>query len=353
MAARLREASMTRWKWLSTTALSCALLFACAITAYDAWGTELWHGGDARGEIPASMLASYQRPATVPAPTGNPITASAAALGRRLFFDRRLSGSGMMSCATCHDPKHGWQDGRALSTGDGGRVLSRHTPTLLNVAWAEPLFWDGRTDTLEEQAKGPLANPQEMNIGLDKVVAIVGSDASYRAAFATAYPGGPIDINAISRAIATFERTLVSGSAPFDRRVAGDLGAISPNAARGFVLFNTKARCAVCHSGWRLTDDGFKDIGLPGTDLGRGKIVPILPILRFSFKTPTLRNIAARGPYMHDGSLPTLAAVIDHYNKPPLRRASMAPEIGNLHLSGSEKSDIVAFLESLTSRDEQ
>jgi cytochrome c peroxidase len=288
----------------------------------------------------------------VPAPTGNPINRARTDLGRALFFDPRLSGSGAIACATCHQPALGWQDGRPRAVGHLGAKLSRRTPTILNIAWSEPLFWDGRADTLEEQAKGPLSAPQEMNMPAGQAVANVRSIAGYRRAFAAAYPGEPITIETIARAIATFERTIVSGIAPFDRWIAGDRDAISPAARRGFALFNSpRTNCSSCHSGWRLTDDGFHDIGLPGTDPGRSKFMPDIPILEHAFKTPTLRNIAERGPYMHDGSLPTLEAVLDHYANGFARRPSLAPEMKPFALSSGEKADLIAFLQSLSSRD--
>jgi len=190
-----------------------------------------------------------------------------------------------------------------------------------------------------------------MNMPLDKAVGRLRDIPGYRAAFARAYPGKPIDVDTMVGAIASYERTMVSGVAPFDKWVAGDANAVSDAAKRGFVLFNTKAHCAACHSGWRLTDDGFHDIGLPGADMGRSAIVPGLPILEHAFKTPTLRNVAERAPYMHDGSIGTLAAVIDHYDHGYVDRASLSPEMRRAPLSATEKSDLIAFLQTLTSRD--
>lgn len=308
--------------------------------------------GDVVDSRPVDLLTSFRRPTAVPAPENNPITALKAALGKALFFDPRLSGSGTIACATCHNPSLGWEDGRPLGVGHHGSILTRHTPTILNVAWAEPLFWDGRADTLEEQVKAPISAVAEMNMPLDKAAEAVRDIPGYRAAFAAAFPGKAIDIETIAKAIATYERTVISGIAPFDRWVDGDKNAISEPAKRGFAIFNTKAGCSSCHSGWRFSDDGFHDIGLPGNDMGRAMIMPGLTILERAFKTPTLRNIAQRPPYMHDGSLATLEAVIDHYNQGFVERPSLAPEIKRINLNDQEKADLVAFLQSLSSRDE-
>ncbi|HYE45640.1 MAG TPA: cytochrome c peroxidase [Caulobacter sp.] len=305
----------------------------------------------ASGDQVQVLLQAYQRPTAIPAPADNPITEAKAELGKALFFDPRLSGSGAISCASCHNPGLGWEDGLALGVGHQGTKLGRHTPTILNTAWAEPLFWDGRATTLEEQAKGPIASSAEMNMPHEDVVKVVQGIPGYRTAFAKAFPGEPIDLDTIAKAIATYERTVVSGQAPFDRWAGGDQAAISESAKRGFVLFNTKAQCSTCHMGWRFTDDGFHDIGLAGDDMGRAKVMPGLPILERAFKTPTLRNIAERGPYMHDGSLASLEAVVDHYDNGFVRRPSLSASIKPLNLSKDERADLVAFMRTLSSQD--
>jgi cytochrome c peroxidase len=273
------------------------------------------------------------------------------ALGRTLFFDPRLSGSGAISCATCHNPSLGWEDGLKRGIGHRGAELGRHTPTIIDVAWAEPLFWDGRAATLEEQAKGPIKSASEMNMPHDEAVKRVASISGYRAAFERAYPGEGVNIDTIAKAIASYERTIVSAKAPFDRWAEGDSQAISDSAKRGFVLFNGKAGCATCHSGWRFTDDGFHDIGLPSQDLGRAAIAPGIKVLEHAFKTPTLRNVDQRAPYMHDGSVATLEAVVDHYDHGFVARESLAPEMKPLKLTADEKADLIAFMRSLTSHD--
>lgn len=295
--------------------------------------------------------ADFARPADIPMPADNASTPERVALGAQLFFDPRLSGSGVISCASCHNPGLGWQDGMALGLGHMGGRLRRHTPTILNVAYGEPFFWDGRADTLEQQAKGPMSAPAEMNRPPGSVVETVAGISGYRDEFARAYPGKPISMDTIAAAIAAFERTVVSGRAPFDAWVAGDPDAISPAAKRGYALFTGKGNCAVCHQGWRFSDDGFHDIGLPDEDRGRAAISAGIPQLEHAFKTPTLRNIRERAPYMHDGSVATLEAVVDHYDNGFKARASLDPQMHRLNLSAAEKHDLVAFLDSLSSTD--
>lgn len=297
-------------------------------------------------------MAEYRRPATIPYPSDNVRTAARDVLGRTLFFDPRLSGSGWIACATCHNPGLGWGDGLPRATGHGMRQLDRRTPTILNLAWAPALFWDGRAGSLEEQALGPIQNAREMNLSLDVLVKRLGRIDGYRALFARAYPGEGISGATVAKAIATFERGVVSSTAPFDRWIAGDTQAMTPAAQRGFVLFNEKARCATCHTSWRFSDDGFYDIGVESNDEGRGKLTPGIEIARFAFKTPTLRNVERRAPYMHNGAIATLAGVIELYDRGGLvRRPSLSPEIRPIGLTAAEKQDLVQFLRALTSPD--
>jgi cytochrome c peroxidase len=305
----------------------------------------------ARSAEPHSQRSSFERPATVPQPKGNPITSEKVVLGQMLFFDPRLSGSGLISCATCHNPGLAWGDGLPKGIGHLGSRLGRHTPTILDVAFGEPYFWDGRAATLEDQAKGPLTSAKEMNMSVDAAIPLLRSIPGYIDAFSRAYPGQPISLDTVAAAIASFERTVISNDAPFDRWVKGDDKAISSAAARGFALFNGKANCAACHMTWRMTDDGFHDIGLHDTDRGRAAIMPGIVQLEQAFKTPTLRNINQRAPYMHDGSLPTLAAVIDHYDSGFETRPSLDTNIHRLGLTNEEKADLLAFLDTLTSAD--
>jgi len=297
------------------------------------------------------LKAKYRRPATVPFPKENGFTRDRELLGRTLFFDPRLSSSNFISCATCHNPAFSWGDGLPKGIGHGMKEVGRRTPTILNLAWIEPLFWDGRAPDLEAQALGPIQAPGEMNQSLEATIAKLKDVEGYRRLFEIAYPGEGITEKTLAKAIATFERTVVSGIAPFDEWVAGKEDAISASAKRGFMLFNTKAQCSACHSGWSFTDGSFHDIGLASPDLGRGKLIPNVQRMQHAFKTPTLRNVDHRGPYMHDGSVATLEAVVEYYNSKFVSRPSLSHEIKRLGLTPTDISDIVAFMKTLTSAD--
>src|SRR3984957_4661936 len=233
-----------------------------------------------------ATLADYRRPPKLPVPRTNPMTPDKVALGQMLFFDPRLSGSGAISCASCHNPALGWSDALPKGLGHMGGRLGRHTPTILNVAYGEPYFWDGRAATLEDQAKGPLTSAKEMDMPADLAITRLQSIPGYVAAFDRAFPGKGVSLETFAAAVASYERTVVSNAAPFDKWVAGDEQAVPPAAKRGFVLFNGKAHCAVCHAGWRMSDDGFHDIGLPGTDRGRAAVAPGIVQLEHAFKPP-------------------------------------------------------------------
>jgi cytochrome c peroxidase len=299
---------------------------------------------------PSGALAAYRRPASIPFPEANPHTPAREKLGRTLFFDPRLSRSGIMACATCHNPGFAWSDGLPRAVGHGMKELRRRTPAIANLAWGELFFWDGRAASLEEQALGPITSSDEMNLPPEELLRRLGGVAEYAALFEAAYPGEGITLDTIGKAIATFERTIVSGTAPFDRWVAGDPSAVSEPAQRGFALFETKARCSVCHAGWRFTDDSFHDLGVAGEDLGRGGVLEGIESVRFAFKTPSLRDVTRRAPYMHDGSEPTLAEVIELYALGGrVERPSLSHEIRPVDLDARERADLVAFLESLAS----
>jgi len=298
-----------------------------------------------------SLKSLYERPATIPFPKDSPYTAKRAALGKLLFFDSRLSVHRNISCATCHNPSFGWETPTALSVGAANKPLGRHSPTLLNLAWAETFFWDGRASSLEEQSGGPIETADEMNMPFEDLIKRLNSIKGYPPLFENAFPGEGISKSTIQKAVATFERTLVSGPAPFDRWVEGEEHALSAAAKRGFGLFVGKAQCSLCHMGWNFTDQQFHDIGLPDeTDQGRKKITGQAADV-FAFKTPGLRNIMQRAPYMHNGSLETLTEVIDHYRNGGMQRDSLSPLMKPFDLSRQELSDMMAFFESLTGED--
>lgn len=332
------------------------VLVICLVLAAFLCGNS--HAGSETPIINAAELmqlqAQYRRPKAIPYPDNNPYTKDKIRLGHKLFFDPRLSVSGTRSCATCHNPSLDWTDGLPRAVSLDGKPLRRKTPTILNLAWDELYFWDGRAESLEDQATKPIEAKDEMG-GVDMHALMAGFVATdeYARLFAKSFPEDkePVSVINLAKALAAYERTIVSGPAPFDRWIDGKEKAISEAAQRGFVVFNGKANCAACHSGWRFSDGSFHDIGLPGVDAGRGKVVNLLS-MQNAFKTVGLRNIDRRRPYMHDGSLATLEEVVDHYDHSFIRRASLSSMIKPLFLTVEEKKDLVAFLQSLTS-DEQ
>lgn len=290
----------------------------------------------------------FLRPEAVPAPKDNEPTAARVELGKALFFDPRLSGSNWISCGTCHNPALAWSDGLPTAIGHGMKVLGRATPTILNTAYQKFQFWDGRAKTLEEQALGPIEADVEMAGDLNMVIKKLAAIPGYATMFEKAYPGEGVTKDTLAKAISSFERSIVSTDAPFDRWLKGEKKAMSEASVRGFELFKGKANCAACHQGFNFTDDGFHNVGLKGNqDVGRFAKVPV-KVLRGAFKTPTLRDIELTGPYMHNGMYQSLEEVIDHYNRGGDEKETPDPNMKSLNLSDSEKKDLVAFLRSLT-----
>jgi len=262
-----------------------------------------------------------------------------------LFFDARLSGAQNLSCATCHNPSFGWETPASRAVGAMNQALERHTPTVENLAEAGHFFWDGRVTSLEQQALGPITHPLEMNSSMKQVVRRLEAISGYRRYFEIAFPGEGLQQHTIVNALATYQRTLRSGWSPFDDWVEGDEDAISASAKRGFDVFTGVGTCSSCHRGWSFTDHGFHDVGIDSDDIGRGFLDAEM---RHRFKTPGLRNIALRAPYMHDGSLKSLREVVAHY-----RRGGSAPdrpsEVRPLaDLTDRNVNDLLAFLETLT-----
>lgn len=295
------------------------------------------------------MREAYRRPKTIPFPKDNPYTPEKALLGKMLYFDTRLSAANLLSCASCHSPAYGWGDGQAVGVGHNMKLLARRSPTIINAAYGNIYMWDGRAGTLEEQALGPIKADAEMNLPIDELLIRLKGIPEYRALFEAAFPGKGIGAEQVASAIATYERTVVSARAPFDDWIDGSEKAISEAAKRGFVTFNTKGECHLCHSGWNFTDDSFHDIGLTTKDVGRGKILPGVEKMIHAFKTPSLREITRRAPYMHDGSVATLEEVVEHYDKAGTDRPSRSVLIRPLKLTAQEKSDLVEFMRTLTS----
>jgi cytochrome c peroxidase len=331
---------------------------------------------DAMPPLPAGVLPPL-------VPDDNPLTPAKVELGKKLYFDARLSANDTIACASCHDPRHGFADARSVSLGVGGAKGVRNSPTVLDAAFLSTQFWDGRAATLEEQAKGPIVNPVEMGMpDHGAAEAKLQKIADYPPLFRSAFGDERVTIDRIAQAIASFERTLVDVEAPIDRFAAGDAKAIPEAAQRGWVLYNGKARCNNCHgyvaSFPLLTDELFHNIGVAAKDVNFEELARqaqdhpeelaklthaegLNQLGRFlvtkeqkdigAFKSPQLRNVALTAPYMHDGSEKTLRDVIEFYdrggNPNPWLDGGMRP----LGLSEQEKADLVALMETFTSSD--
>lgn len=290
-------------------------------------------------------------------PEDNPYSAAKAELGRFLYFDKRLSSDGTVSCATCHATEKAFTDGAPVSTGIGGQKGGRSAPTVINRAYSTRQFWDGRADTLEEQAKGPIANPIEMtaektaDAAHAAVVKRLKGVPGYVKLFEKVFGTKDVTIDHVAKAIATFERTVYSGNAPYDRYVGGDEKAMNASQIRGMDVFFNKAACDSCHLGFNFTDGSYVNIGIgmdkPKPDLGRFDVTGKEDD-KGAFKTPTLREVANHGPYMHDGSLKTLAEVVEHYNKGGIKNPQLNQRLKPLKLTDQDKSDLVAFMKALS-----
>ena len=298
-------------------------------------------------ELPLGLQAD-----AVYIPESNPLSSEKIALGRLLYFEKRLSKNNSMSCATCHHPYHGFAEPSATSEGVGGTFGKRNAPTVINRLFSKEQFWDGRAADLEEQAHGPLTNPIEMAMpSHDEVVARLKAVPGYGPVFEKAFGTPEVTMERVAQAIASYERTVVSGNSPYDRFLAGDKDALSPSAVRGLALFNGKANCQTCHAGFNFTDESYHNLGVgmggSDPDLGRYTVTKA-ESEKGAFKTPTLRNVAQTPPYMHDGSEATLRAVVDFYNRGGRPNPNLAKEIKPLGLTPQEATDLVAFMEALT-----
>jgi cytochrome c peroxidase len=294
----------------------------------------------------------------VPIPADNQPTSDSIALGRKLFYDVKLSGDNTLSCASCHSPTLHFADG--LKVAKGVEFGTRNTPTLLNAAYNLDQFWDGRAASLEQQAGNPIANPKEMNQSHEVCISRLNADQSYREDFTKTFGPGMITMDKVEKALAGFERTLLSGNSPFDRyQYGGEKSALSAPAIRGLEIFIDKSRgnCATCHTiGEKFaifTDGKFHNIGAGMnsngelTDQGRQSVTSSDKDFG-GFRTPGLRNVAKTAPYMHDGSLKTLAEVVAFYVGGGNSNPQLDPEIKPLKLSAQDRSDLVIFLETLT-----
>jgi cytochrome c peroxidase len=297
---------------------------------------------------PTSEKPMAPLPKSVPAPKENPTTPEKVALGKLLFFDPRLSGNNKMSCATCHAPEKALGDGLSQGKGAAGNTLNRNTPSLLNVGFNSSFFWDGREKSLEAQALLPVQAVEEMNQNLAELEKELNAVPAYVEQFRTVF-GTKVTRDGIAKALASFERTLVTGPSPYDRYLRGEKNALSPEAKRGMELFFGNAGCARCHQGPLLSDGKFYRLGFT-QDKGRGLVTGKTED-HYKFRTPSLRNVARTGPYLHDGSHKTLDDVLFYYLRgvPNFGSDGLSLDIESLQgVALDEIPDLIAFLDGLT-----
>lgn len=306
-------------------------------------------------DLPEHLNPPLGLPA-IPWPEDNPYTYEKAELGRYLYFDKRLSSDGTISCATCHEVSDAFTDQLPVSTGIQGHQGERNAPTVINTAYLKRLFWDGRAKSLEEQAVGPIANPKEMTTYVDPHRAhkecenLIRAIPGYRVLFQKAFGKDSCTVEDIAKAIATFERTILSGNSPFDRYIAGDKTAMTEEQIQGLQVFK-KTNCLNCHNGTHFTDERFLNIGIgmdeKDPDLGRYHITHEEKDWG-AFKVPTLREVEHTYPYMHDGKLTTLEEVVEYYDKGGIPNKNLHPSMKPLNLSDKDKKALVAFMKALS-----
>jgi cytochrome c peroxidase len=277
-------------------------------------------------------------------PPENPLTAVKVALGQQLFWDRRWSKTGTVACVDCHQPDHGWSDPRPFSLDHAGKPTARHAATIINRLFSEVQGWPGHRPSIEALLyQLPFTSPEA-------VVQNLGAIKDYQEQFQRVF-GTAVTAKGVAQALAAYTRTILSGNAPYDRFRAGDSQALSEAAQRGLTLFEGKARCSRCHSGVNLTDEDYHNLGIgmdkEYPDLGRYTVTQ-READRGAFKTPTLRDVARRGPYMHDGSLATLEHVVDFYDTGGHANPWLSPQSRPLHLTAVERADLVTFLHALS-----
>jgi cytochrome c peroxidase len=343
---------MRRTRTEASVVLTLALVSLSAVVRAHDGGAPL-----AKAEVVTSGSYSVTLPLGLQAgssyiPENNPLTADKIALGKLLYFDARMSNDKSVSCASCHNPFHGFADPGRTSKGVGFKLGARNSPTVINRLFSKEQFWDGRAADLEAQAHGPLTNPIEMAMPSEEVVVKrIAAIKGYAPLFQKAFGSPQVTMTKIAQAIAAYERTVVAGNSPYDRYQAGDKRALSAAAVHGMELFKGKANCQVCHASFNFTDESYHDIGVgmdkPKPDLGRFDQTKA-ETDRGAFKTPTLRNVTESAPYMHDGSESTLHQVVDFYNKGGVKNPQLSKEIKPLNLQSDEIADLIAFLESLT-----
>jgi cytochrome c peroxidase len=287
----------------------------------------------------------------VPFPKNNPPTREKIALGRQLFFDPRLSSDGSTSCASCHNPQRAFVDNEVTSRGIAGKQGTRNTPTVINTVFQPYQFWDGRVSSLEDQALLPLENPIEMGSSVPLILDRLNQVPQYRDAFRRVFDA-PVTRDNLAQALASFERTVLVGDSGYDQYAAGNSNALSQKAIEGMKLFEGKAHCRLCHQGYNFSDGLFHNLGIGWdgsgfADEGRSAVTGILKD-RGAFKTPTLRQVAETAPYMHDGTVASLEAVVDFYDRGGKPNPHLDPLIQPLRLTLREKEAILEFLRSLS-----
>jgi cytochrome c peroxidase len=328
------------------------------------------------GPTPDQVKSVIGHPGPVPVPEDNPLSAAKVALGKKLFTDKRLSGDSSLSCQDCHMPDHGFAVPVALGPAYPTQAERRNSPSLVNVAYNRPLIWDGRAPDLDKQALGPVKNILHMNNNVDLLVEQLKVDEAYSNTFASAFGDSRVTAERIAFALASYERTLVFDDSPLDRYMDGERDALNTAQQRGLGLFFGKGHCTQCHHGANLTDNRFHNLGVPELsvdynprvlasirfdaqrmglpdwallhrDPGR-ELVTKDPADRGKFRTMGLRNIESSAPYMHNGALKTLDAVVAFYNRGGGDAPNKSPLLKPLGLSEEEQADLIAFLHALT-----
>jgi len=306
------------------------------------------------GFLPTKAFAEDSFYEPVPAmnyPSDNKWSEAKEELGKMLYFDPRLSGSNWISCATCHNPGLGWSDGLPRTIGNGQKELGRHSPTVINSGFFALQMWDGRKKSLEDQATGPIGASGEMNQDYDSLIKELKALPGYVSLFDKVFGKSSITMSNIAKAIATFERSVVSKNSPYDKYWAGKKSAMSKSAVNGMNLFFGKAKCSICHNGPVFTDSGFHNIGVKAegplkVDLGRYNETKA-GFDKGAFKTPGLRSISQSAPYMHNGTEATLEDVVAFYDRGGDVKENLSPFITPLGLNAQEKKALVDFLKAL------
>jgi len=325
-------------------------LAICAVAILSSWVAAPAANAQSATEYKLKIPFGLEETAVV-IPANNPLTKEKIELGRILFFDKRLSADNTIACANCHMAKFAFTDGMPVSTGIRGQKGGRSAPVSFNRVFSSAQFWDGRAATLEDQSIGPFTNPIEHGFSkYDMMILKMKKIPGYKKLFMEVFSEDITIVN-VGKAIASFQRTVLSGNSPADRFDQGqEEGAISPAAQHGLTLFREKARCTKCHSGFNFTDEKFHNLGIGWddnkVDLGRYMVTGTTEELG-AFKTPTLREISRSAPYMHDGRFKTLEEVVNFYNKGGVKNPHQDPLILPLELTDQEKSDLVQFLRTL------